>query len=58
MVSRENKVIAAYLVATLLVLFVVLETLSPPLWVSSALVLGLGVVAPTLTNEYLDRRAA
>jgi len=58
MVSRENKVIAAYLVATLLLLFVVIETVSPPSWVSGAIVVGLGVIAPTLTNEYLDKRAA
>ncbi|MDS0284227.1 hypothetical protein [Haloarcula onubensis] len=58
MVSRENTVIAAYLAVTLFLLYAVIETASPPVWVSSAILLGLGVVAPTLTNEYLDRRAA
>ena len=58
MVSRENKVIAAYLVATVLLLYVLLEFTSPPPWLNSAVLLGLGVVAPLLTNEYLDRQEA
>ena len=56
MVSRQNGVIAAYVAATLLLLYVVTETATPPTWVTAALLLGIGVVAPTLTNEYLDRR--
>ena len=56
MVSRENGVIAAYVAVTVLLLYVVTETATPPTWVTAALLLGIGVVAPTLTNEYLDRR--
>jgi len=55
MVSRENKIIVGFIALTLLLL-VPLNTAQPPLWVISAVVLGVGVIAPTLINEYLDRQ--
>jgi dolichol kinase len=55
MVSRENKVIVGFITLTLL-LVVLLSTAQPPLWVISAVILGVGVIAPTLINEYLDRQ--
>jgi len=57
MVSRENKVIAACIALALLVLYVLSETntLSSPS-ASAVVLLGIGVLLPTLINEFLGRR--
>jgi len=57
MVSRENKVIAACIALALLVLYVLsgTNTLSSSS-ASAAVLLGIGVLLPTLINEYLSRR--
>ena len=56
MLSRENKVMVAFIALALLSLFVLLSLSEPPTWVSGALVIGIGVIAPLLVNTYLDRR--
>ncbi|MDZ5811641.1 hypothetical protein U4E84_09835 [Halorubrum sp. AD140] len=56
MVSRENKVITLCIVLAILLLGVVLTVSDPPTWVSGMVILGVGVIAPMLVNEYLDRR--
>ncbi len=58
MLSRENAVVAAFIVLALLVLYGLLESRDPPAWVNAAVVLGVGVVAPLVVNGYLDRREA
>jgi hypothetical protein len=56
MISRENKVIIGFIALAVLLLAGVLGVSDPPTWVSSAVILGVGVIAPILVNEYLDRR--
>lgn len=56
MVSRENAVIAGFIALALVVLYALLELTSLPTWASSAVVLGVGVIAPLLVNEYLSAR--
>jgi hypothetical protein len=58
MVSRENKVIALFVALAFVVLAAVSEFASPASWVGAAVVLVVGVVLPTLVNEYLDSRAS
>lgn len=57
MVSRENTVIAACIALAFVVLYALstTNTLSSTT-ASAAVVLGVGVVLPTLVNEFLDRR--
>jgi hypothetical protein len=55
MLSRENKVIVGFITATVLLLLP-LSAAQPPLWVVAAVMIGVGVVAPTLVNDYLDRQ--
>lgn len=55
--TRENGVILAFLVLTLVVLVATHDLADPPTWVTGTVVIGLGVIAPTLVNEYLDRPA-
>ncbi len=56
MLSRENAVIAGFIALAIALLAAVLGVSDPPAWVSVAVVVGVGVIAPTLLNEYLDRR--
>ena len=56
--SRENGVIVLFVALAVVTLFVVAETGDRPTWVGSAVLLGVGVIAPLVVNRYLDRRAA
>ena len=56
MVSRENAVIVASIALALLVGYGVFEYTTVSDWVAMAVFLVLGVVVPTLVNEYLDRQ--
>jgi predicted membrane channel-forming protein YqfA (hemolysin III family) len=58
MVSRENTVIALFVALAFLVLAVVPESMTRTAWTGAAVVLVVGVVCPTLVNEYLDGRAS
>ncbi|ERG99151.1 MAG: hypothetical protein J07HQX50_00293 [Haloquadratum sp. J07HQX50] len=54
MISRENTVIIGFIVlATLLV--VPLSESDPPVWAAPIVIIGVGVIAPILVNEYLNR---
>ena len=55
MVSRENKVILVFIVLAISLLSGLLSVSDPPTWVSGAVVLGFGVIAPILVNGVLDR---
>ena len=55
MVSRENKVIIACIALAIGLLYVVTELTTIPQWAFAAIGIGIGVVVPTLINEYLDR---
>ncbi|GEM_PF-1523781 len=57
LLSRENLVIAGYIVLTVGVLLLTHDLDAPPTWMTGAIVIGLGVLAPMATNAYLDRRA-
>jgi hypothetical protein len=56
MVSRENKVVLICIVLAISLLFGLLSVSDPPTWVSGAVILGFGVIAPLLVNGLLDRR--
>jgi len=56
MVSRENKVIVGFIALTILVLSGVSSVTNPPTWLTGAVIIGLGVIAPILVNSYLDRQ--
>jgi hypothetical protein len=58
MVSRENKVIVLFIALSLVTLSVVSEFVGQSMEVGAAVVLGVGVVLPTLINEYLDSKAS
>ena len=58
MVSRENLVIVGFIALAVGCLFVVAETTKPPTWVGAAILIGVGVIAPTMLNAYLDRIGA
>jgi hypothetical protein len=54
MISRENTVIIGFIMlATLLI--VPLSGSDPPMWAAPIVIIGVGVIAPILVNEYLDR---
>lgn len=55
MVSRENKVITGFVLLAIVLLFGIFSISNPPTWVGGAVILGIGVIAPTLINEYLNR---
>lgn len=59
MLSRENSVILAFVVGAMTTA-VILDTRVTGLadWIPLAVLLGGGVVVPTLINSYLDGRAA
>lgn len=56
MVSRENAVIAACIAAAFGLPVALTAVTTPPTWASAAVLVGVGVVAPQLLNEYLDAR--
>jgi len=56
MVSRENKVIVACIGLAALTLYVTAETVTLPSWAHSAILLGIGVIAPLVINGYLDTK--
>lgn len=55
MVSRETRVGSAFILLALLAAYGTLQFEAPG-WVAPAILLGVGVVAPLLVNDYLDRR--
>ena len=55
MLSRENTVIAGFITLAIVLLFGILSVSEPPTWVSGAVMIGVGVIAPILVNEHLDR---
>jgi len=56
MVSRENAVVLASLGVALVAAGLVDAYTAAPYWANLGVLVGLGIVVPTLTNEYLDRR--
>lgn len=52
MVSRENTVIVASILAALAVGGAVIQFTDAPSWVAMAVFIGLGVVVPIAINEY------
>lgn len=58
MVSRENKVIVLFIALSLVTLSLVSEFVSQTAWAGAVVVLVVGVVLPTLVNEYLDSRGS
>ena len=56
MVSRENKIIAGFIILAIVLLFGISSVSDPPTWVTVAVLIGLGVVAPTLVNEYFNQK--
>lgn len=58
MFSRENKVIVGFIALAVLLLFVLVELTTPPMWAGGAVLLGVGVLAPLLVNNYLDAKRA
>ena len=56
MISRENTVILASLLVAIVAAALVDTYADLPYWVSLGVLIGLGVVVPTLLNEYLGRR--
>lgn len=58
MVSRENTVIALCIALAFVTLAVVPESMTRTAWTGAAVVLVVGVIVPTLVNEYLDSRAS
>jgi len=56
MVSRENTVIAGCIALAIASLYVANTLTTLQQWQSAALILGVGVLLPTLVNEFLDGR--
>ncbi|GAB7011955.1 hypothetical protein [Halolamina salina] len=56
MVSRENTVIAACIALAIASLYVANTLTTLQQWQSAGLILGVGVLLPTLVNEFLDGR--
>lgn len=56
MVSRENKVIAGFVVVAVLLYFGLLSFGELPFEVVFGLVILLGVIAPMMVNNYLDNQ--
>lgn len=55
MVSRENTVIVASLAVAIVAYYLVETYAAQPYWVSIAVLIGIGVLVPTLVNRYLER---
>jgi hypothetical protein len=56
MVSRENRVVLSTGTAALILLYVFATIVHAPSWVSTGVVLVVGVVLPQPVNDYLDRQ--
>ena len=56
MLSRENSVIAVCILGAVGSVYALSTMMTLPTWGSVAVVLGIGVLLPTLLNEYLDGR--
>lgn len=54
MVPRENAVIGVFVVSAFVLLYVLPKVTTLPTWASSAVIIGVGVIAPLLVNSYLD----
>ncbi|QKY20362.1 hypothetical protein B4589_008205 [Halolamina sp. CBA1230] len=54
MVSRENTIIAVCIALAIALLYGLNAVTTLAQWQSAAVVLGVGVLIPTLVNEYLD----
>lgn len=53
MVSRENAVIVASLVVAIAAWYLIEAFVTSPPWASWAVLIGVGVLLPTLVNEHL-----
>lgn len=58
MPSRENIVILGFIAVAVTAAVGSDTVASPPSWLPLAILLGLGVIAPLLVNNYLDTRDA
>ena len=58
MVSRENAVILVSMAVALPAAYLVYAFADVPFWADMLVLMGIGVIVPTLVNEYLDRAAA
>lgn len=56
MLSRENSVIVVCILAAIGLVYALSTLMTLPTWGTVAVVLGIGVLLPTLLNEYLDGR--
>ena len=54
MVSRENTIIAVCIALAIALLYGLNAVTTLAQWQSAAVVLGVGVLLPTLLNEYLE----
>lgn len=54
MVSRENRVIGGFVVVAIVASFVTVEWTDLPTEAGLAVLIGLGVIAPLLVNEFRD----
>lgn len=54
MVSRENKVILLMAVVALVTLYSLARYTDAPSWMQMAALLIIGVIIPSLVNDYLD----
>ncbi|MBP1987946.1 hypothetical protein [Halolamina salifodinae] len=57
MISRENAVIAVCITLSLVAVYAASAATTLPTWGSIGIVIGVGVLLPTLLNEYLDRQS-
>jgi hypothetical protein len=61
MLSRENTVILTFTVLAMLLSFplagliILLDGPTPPKWLPYVILIGVGVIAPILVNEYLNK---
>jgi len=58
MLSRETTITLSFIALAAVLLYVANGLTTPPTWASALILLGVGVVVPTLINEYLDRQEA
>lgn len=55
MVSRENKVIVAFIALAVLLVFLLAEFFPRYTWAIPAILIGVGVLVPLFVNTYLER---
>ncbi|MFY4813903.1 hypothetical protein ACOJIV_14555 [Haloarcula sp. AONF1] len=58
MVSRENKIVGGFIIVALVLGYVSTMLTDVPSTVTLAILLGVGVIAPMLVTNYLDRTGA